>query len=142
MKISCIAGPAEVEVAIGEAQLFVGLGAVHLERRRRRRVVDHQLAGADLDPAGLELGVLLAVQPRSDVPLMPTTYSLRSSRARACSSAPASGSKTTWVMPIAVAQVDEEQAAEVAPGVDPAVEHDVLPDMLGRQFAASMSSFQ
>ena len=52
--------PAQVEVAIGQPQLFVGLGPVHLERRRRRGVVDDQLLDADLDPAGLELGVLLA----------------------------------------------------------------------------------
>ena len=56
--------PSQVEVAIGQAQLFVGLGPVHLERGRRRRVVDDQLAGADLDAAGLEPGVLLAGQPR------------------------------------------------------------------------------
>ncbi len=76
------------------------------------------------------------------MPLMPTTYSLRSSLACACNWAPASGSKTTWVIAVAVAKIDEQQAAEVAPGVDPAVQHDVLSDVLGRQVAARMSSFQ
>ena len=37
-------GPAEVEVAILEPQLLVGLGPVHLEGRRGRGVVDDQLA--------------------------------------------------------------------------------------------------
>ena len=92
-------GPAEVEVAIGQPQLLVGLGPVHLEGGRRRGVVDDQLLDPDLDGAGLELGVLLAGQAGGDVPLTPMTYSLRSSRARAWSSAPASGSKTTWVRP-------------------------------------------
>ena len=73
---------------------------------------------------------------------MPTTYSLRSSLACACSCGPGVGLEDDLSDPVAVAKVDEEQAAEVAPGVDPAVEHDVLPDVLGRQVAARMSSFQ
>ena len=100
MKISCIVGPAEVEVAILEAQLFVGLGAVHLERRRRRGVVDHQVGRPRTSIAPvLSLGFSLPGSRGATVPLMPTTYSLRSSLRAACNSAPASGSKTTWVRP-------------------------------------------
>ena len=44
--------------------------------------------------------------------------------------------------PVAVAEVDEDQPAEVAPGVDPAVEDDGLPDVVGGQVTAGMSSFQ
>ena len=43
---------------------------------------------------------------------------------------------------VAVADVDEDQAAEVAPGVDPAVEDDGLADVVERQFAASVCPFQ
>ena len=65
MKIFCMAGRRRSRIAVRQAQLLVGLGPVHLERGRRGGVVDHQLAGADLDRAGLELGVLLAGQPRA-----------------------------------------------------------------------------
>ena len=99
MKIRCIVGPAEVEEAILQAQLLVGLGPVHLEGRRGRGVVEDQLGGPDLDRAGLELGVLLAGKPVGDGPLDPDHVLVAEVAARACSSAPASGSKTTWVTP-------------------------------------------
>ena len=74
--------------------------------------------------------------------MIPTTYSLRSSLARACSSRPGVGLEDDLGDPVAVAEVDEEQPAEVAPGVDPAVQDDMLPDVVGGQVAASMSSFE
>ena len=43
--------------------------------------------------------------------------------------------------PFAVADVDEDQAAQVAPGVDPAGESDGLPDVRRAQFVAMMRSF-
>ncbi len=61
--------PAQVEIAIRQPELLVRLGAVHLERRGRSGVVEHQFLDPDLDRAGLELGVLLARQPGSDRPL-------------------------------------------------------------------------
>jgi hypothetical protein len=43
--------------------------------------------------------------------------------------------------PLAVAHVDEDQPAEVAPGVDPAVERYDLANMRRAQFIAMMRSF-
>ena len=43
--------------------------------------------------------------------------------------------------PFAVAHVDEDQAAQVAPGVDPAGEGDGLADVRRAQFVAMMRSF-
>lgn len=43
---------------------------------------------------------------------------------------------------IAVAQVDEEQAAEISPGVDPAVQDNLLSNVLDGQVTARMSSLQ
>ena len=92
-------GPAQVEIAISQPELLVRLGAVHLEWRGGRGVVEHQLPDPDLDRAGLELGVLLAGQPGSDRPLDADDVLVPQLRARAWSSWPASGSKTTWVTP-------------------------------------------
>ena len=47
----------------------------------------------------LSLGFSLPGSLGATTPLMATTYSFRSSRAAACSSAPTSGSKTHWVSP-------------------------------------------
>ena len=90
----------------------------------------------------LSLGFSLPGSRGATVPLMPTTYSLRSSRGSGLQLGAGVGLEDDLGDPVAVAQVDEDQAAEVAPGVDPAVEHDGLPDMVLRQFSAGMSPFQ
>ena len=46
-----------------------------------------------------------------------------------------SGWKTSWRMPAAVAQVDEDQAAVVAPAVHPARDADALADARGVELA-------
>ena len=73
-------------------------------------------------PPVLSLGFSLPGIRGATVPLMPTTYSLRSSLACACSSAPGVRLEDDLSDPVAVAKVDEQQPAEVAPGVDPAVQ--------------------
>ena len=88
-------GPAQVEVPIGQAQLFVGLGPMHLEGRRRGRVVDHQFAGADFDPAGLEPGVFLAAEPRSHDALDADDVFVAQLPGLRLNGAPESGSNTT-----------------------------------------------
>ena len=135
-------GPAEVEVAILQAQLLVGLGPVHLEGRRGRGVVEHQLGGPDLDRAGLELGVLLAGKPGGDDPLDPDHVLVAELARSGLQLGAGVGLEDDLGDPVAVAQVDEDQPAEIAPGVHPAVEHNGLPDMVLRQFAAGMSPFQ
>ena len=124
MKISCIVRPAQVEVAISQPELFVGLGPVHLERRRRRGVVNDQLLDADLDAAGLELGVLLAVQPRGDRSLDADDELVAQLTAAGLELLARVGLEDDLGDSVAVAQVDEDQPAEVAIGVDPAIQDD------------------
>src|SRR5262245_23114125 len=60
--------PAQVEVAIRQPELLVGLRPMDLEGRGRRGVIDDELLGPDLDRARLEPGILLAGQPRGHRP--------------------------------------------------------------------------
>ncbi len=91
--------------------------------------------------AGLELGVLLARQPRRDGPLDADDV-LVAQLARARLELGAGlGLEDDLGEAVAVAEVDEDQAAEIAPGVDPAVEDDGLPDVARGQFAAGMRPF-
>ena len=118
--------PAQVEVAIGQPELLVGLGPVHLERRRRRGVVDDQLLDPDLDGAGLELGVLLAGQAGGDRPLDADDVLVAQLAGAGLELGAGLGLEDDLGDAVAVAQVDEDQAAEVAPGVHPAVQDDRL----------------
>jgi hypothetical protein len=43
---------------------------------------------------------------------------------------------------IPVAKINEQKAPEVAPGVDPAVQDDSISDVLSRQLATGMCSFE
>ena len=70
------------------------------------------------------------------------TYSFRSSRGAGLELGAGLGLEDDLGEAVAVAEVDEDQAAEVAPGVHPAVEDDRLSDVVGRQFAAGMRSFE
>ncbi len=134
--------PSQVEVAIGQPQLFVRLGTVHLERRGRRRIVNDQVAGADFDPPGLEPGVFLAAHPRGHHAFDADDILVAQLPGQRLQLGPSVRFENNLCDSIAIAEIDEEQAAEVAPGVNPAVDHDVLPDMLGGQVATRMSSFQ
>ena len=135
-------GPAEIEITMVQPELFVGLGAVHFERRRRRRVIDDQIRRADLDAAGLELGIVLAGQPRSDDPLDADHVLVAQLAAAGLKLVAGLRLENDLSQAVAVAQVDEQQAAEIAPGVHPAVQDHVLTDLLGRQIAAGVRSFQ
>ena len=135
-------GPAEVKEAILQPQLLVGLGPVHLEGRRGRGVVEHQLGGPDLDRAGLELEVLLAGKPVGDDPLDPDHVLITEVARSGLQRGAGVGLEDHLGDPVAVAQVDEDQPAEIAPGVHPAVEHNGMPDMILRQISAGVSPFQ
>ena len=85
------------------------------------------------------LGFTLA--PRlTTVPWTPMHHSRRSVPARAWASGSMSGSKTTWVRPCAVAEVDEHGAAVVAAVLDPAEEDHGLADVLGGELATGMGA--
>ena len=59
---------AEVEIAVLEAQLFVGLGPLDLERRRRRGVKTSSALAADLIAPVLSLGLSLPVRRGATTP--------------------------------------------------------------------------
>ena len=98
-----------------------GLVLVDRERRRRRLGQRLGLGDLELDLAGRELRVdvaLLAAHDRR--PRAETTCSGRRRSASACASARGLGMEDELDEPGAVAQVDEDQAAVVAPAVHPA----------------------
>ena len=89
----------------------------------------------------LSLGFSLPGRRGATVPLTPMTYSLRSSWARRLELGAGLGLEDDLGDAVAVAEVDEDQAAEVAPGVHPAVQDDGLSHVVDRQFTAGMRSF-
>ena len=91
-------------------------------------------------PPVLSLGFSLPGSRGATVPLMPIDV-LVAQLAGACELGAGLGLEDDLGDSVTVAKVDEQQAAEVAPGVDPAVEHDILPDVLGGQVTASLSAF-
>ncbi len=135
-------GPPEVEEAILEAQLLVRLGPAHLKGRSRRGVVQYQIGGPDLDRTRLELGVLLASKPGSDGSLDADDVLITEFACSGLQQGAGVGFEDHLGKPVAVAQVNEHKAAEIAPGVHPAIEHYGLPHMVLRQFSAGVSSFQ
>ena len=105
---------------------------------RRLGLVQHlQLLSQDFDLAGGQLGVLGAFR----TPTHPAFDPQHEFAAHLLSGAEDLG-KVRIVhhlhQALAVAQVDEDDAAEVTAGVDPAFEHDGLADVLGTQGAARM----
>ena len=92
-----------------------------------------------LDLAGAELGVDGSLGPRSDLSA-DQHHKLRSQRFCRLERliAPFRG-KDHLRLAVAVAEVDEQHAAVVAVGIDPAAERDLLPDMFQTQFAARVS---
>ncbi len=92
-------------------------------------------------PVGI-FGLFVPSGRARTLPVTRTTHSLRSAAAWSKRSLGRSdGSKTRLGAPFAVAHVDEDHAAQVAPGVDPAVEGDDLADVRRAQFVAVMRTF-
>jgi len=75
------------------------------------------------------------------LPVMRTTHSLRSAAARSKSSLGKSDGSKTVACGLAVADINEDESAEVAARVDPAAEGDHLPDVSRAQFVAMMCAF-
>ena len=76
------------------------------------------------------------------LPSTPMQNSGRSSPARVCASALSSGPNTTWRDAVAVAQVDEDAAAVIAPAVHPAEEDDVRADVGVPELPAGVSALE
>ena len=134
---------AEVEVAILEAELFVGLGPLNVKRRSRRGVKDLERISANFDRPRLEVRVFFSGQPSGN-------HAANSDDISRCAAHASSrlelgahfGLEDALSQAVAVANINEDQAAEVAPGVHPAIEDDRLADVFERQIAAGMSPFE
>ena len=138
-------GSAEVQITVLEPKLLVGLGAVDLEGGRGGGVEDLELDRVDLDEAGLEIWVRPCRQlarvddlaPDPDDVLVAEVLCALVDRGRAVA-----GFEDDLGQAVAVAEVDEDQAAVVAPGVDPAVEDDFQADVGPGQGAAGLGPFE
>ena len=127
LDIAMRARAAQVEVAVAQARLFARASL----RLRSETAASSSCSGCaarvaitSTSPVAMSGIRLSAAAPRG--PSTATTNSERSSSALACASAFSSLLKTICAMSGAVAQVDEDQLAEVAPPVHPAHQHDVL----------------
>ena len=135
-------GAAQVEVAICEAQLLVGLRPVHLEGRRRSGVIHSHLAGARTSmPPVFSFGFSLPGSRGATIPLTPTTYSLRSSLPLGLKALAGIRLEDDLGNAVAIAEVNEGQTAEVPSSVHPAVQDHRFPDVFAGQFTARMRSF-
>ena len=82
--------PAQIEIAILQTQVFAGQRfrrrGVELEGKRARVVEDHDLAGLDLDLAGVEFRITRVASRMTTSPVTARTYSPRTSLAFAWAS--------------------------------------------------------
>ena len=135
-------GPAEVEESVLQPQLLVGLGSVHLKRWRGCGVVEHQIGCPDLDRPGLQLRVFLAREPRRHGALDPHHIFVAQLAGTLLQLGAGVGLEDDLRQAVTVAKVDEHESPEITPGIDPATEHNGLPDLVFRQVSAGMSPFQ
>ena len=128
-------GTAKVKVAVLQPQLFVGPGAFDdLKRRRFSFRKDAQPVHVHLDAAGGQVGVLA-------LPLADGADRRDDVFAAAGDALPAHGGVALLIereldKPRAVAQIDEQQAAEVAAALHPAHHANARADVAFRQDAA------
>ena len=123
-------GPAQIEIAILEPNLLGGRLAVgNLKRHRRRRTQNLERTDHDLDFAGRKLGVDGALGAANDFALhrdikFGTRLASSFVRGRIVR-----GIQHQLNDSIAVAQIDEDQAAVIASRLDPSPERDVAADV-------------
>ena len=132
--------PPQVDVAVLPAEGLLDLGVlVHIEGRRLRLIEDRDRVRDDLDLSGRELRVLRALGPRSHGPAHlehPLAARIAEGRMR--------GSIVLRVRhdlrdPVAVAEVDEDDLAELAPAVHPAAERHLVPRVGRAELATGVS---
>ena len=129
---------AQVEVAVLEPERLVdlGVGIVDVERRRLRLVEDLDAGRLDLDLAGRELRVLGARQALRDGP-DDGHHELGPHEAARLVGGRCIGPVDDHLGdPVPVPEVEEDQAALVAPAVHPAGQSDLAPGVGRAQLAA------
>ena len=109
---------AQVDVAVLEPELLAHF-LVERERRRRRRVQDHELRGEQLDLAGAQVRVHGAGRPRPELALH-LDAELAAEVLGGLEGLRRVGVEDDLQQPRAVAQVDEDHAAVVTAAVHPA----------------------
>ena len=139
-------GAAQIQVAILQAQFFVDLvgdfRVVHGERQHFRHVQHFERRDADFDFAGGNFGIVRAGGALADF----------AGDADDAFAAQRRGALEKFLRQIrrvknrlraafAVADVNEDEAAKVAAGMNPAGQRDRLPDVRRAQFVAMMRAF-
>ena len=92
--------PAQIEVAVADAQPFVDVLVVELEGQHLARGEQLERLDRELDGARRELVVARRLAARDELPRARTTHSSRSACADACASGERSGSITSCTMPV------------------------------------------
>src|SRR5205807_151736 len=120
--------PAEIEVPVREPERFIHLDLIGDRKRRRlRRVQDAEIADPHLDLAGGNLWVDRSGRPRGHAPpdghdvLAPHLSGGGRGGGRVL------GSEDHLGDALAVAQIDEDETPEIAPGLDPPHQRDLPP---------------
>ena len=139
-------GTAQVEIAILQTQFFVHLagdfGIIDGERQDFRHVQDFERGDADFHFAGGNLRIVRAF--RTMAHLAGQTHDALAAKRRGLREEfrrQIARIKNRLRAAFAVADVYENEAAEVAAGMNPAGERDGLPDVCRAQFVAMMRAF-
>ncbi len=98
--------------------------------------------GPNLDRAGGEPGILLPREPGRHNPLDPDDVLVAQLAGCRLELGTGVGLEDDLGQPVPVADVNERQAAEIAPGVHPAVQDHGAPHVVACQLAAMMCTFQ
>ncbi len=138
-------GPPQIQVAVAEPQLFGGqlfVGAVgHRDGRGLGRRQQRQLARSDFDRAGGQVGVHGVIGARHDVTLHRDDR-LGAEAPRPLPTVGVQLLRTAGDLHRAgeVAEIDEDEAAQIAPPVHPAGQAHTLAHVLGPQLARQVRS--
>ena len=131
---------AQVEITVGQAQVFVTDLPVKREGENLRAVQDRQARGQNFDLARGELGIFRSRQTRGDatfhlddVFILQVMRSLRHLGILL-------RTEDDLGQAFAIAQVDKNDATVVAPGMDPAGQFDLLADIGGAKSVAVMGA--
>jgi hypothetical protein len=128
---------AEVQVPVLQTDVLRHRRIVGDGKRRRLRVVEEtDLRRGDLDLTGRNLRVDRVGGPRLD-PAEHRHHELRAQALRLRHERIVVADDDLRDA-VAIAQVEEQQRAEIADAVDPSEQHDVAPDVGGRQRAAGV----
>ena len=129
--------PSEVEIPVRQPRQLVDLGVVlDGERQRPGLVEDADVAHLDLDLAGGQLGVLRAGRAAADDPANREHEFAADGLGPGVSVGTAARIEDTLREPGAVAQVDEDEAAMIAPAMRPSHQRHRLPSVTAAQDAA------